>query len=74
MLRAVVSITSNIAEGFGRRNLKEKIQFYAISKASLTELQNQVIICKDVNYLSIKDSKEIWKQTVVVHKNAKCVY
>jgi four helix bundle protein len=30
MLRASISITSNLAEGFGRRNLKEKIQFYYI--------------------------------------------
>jgi four helix bundle protein len=32
--RAAVSITSNIAEGFSRKSLKEKIQFYSMAKAS----------------------------------------
>jgi len=32
--RAAVSITSNIAEGFSRQSLREKIQFYSISKGS----------------------------------------
>ncbi len=50
--RAVVSITSNIAEGFGRRGSKEKSQFYYVAKGSLTELKNQLIISRDVGYLS----------------------
>ena len=52
MKRAVISITSNIAEGFGRRGYKEKIQFYYLSLGSLTELQNQLIVSKDVHYIS----------------------
>ena len=35
MRRAVVSITSNIAEGFGRQTYKEKVQFYYIAQGSL---------------------------------------
>ena len=35
MRRAGVSITSNIAEGFGRKGFKEKIQFYYLAKGSL---------------------------------------
>ncbi|NCU31129.1 four helix bundle protein [Candidatus Saccharibacteria bacterium] len=35
MRRAVVSIPSNIAEGFGRASAKEKTQFYYIAKGSL---------------------------------------
>ena len=35
MQRAAVSITSNIAEGFGRQTLKEKIQFYYQAQGSL---------------------------------------
>src|SRR3989344_224377 len=45
--RAVVSITSNIAEGFSRFSYKEKIQFYSIAFGSLTEVQNQLLISKD---------------------------
>ncbi|MEI6296752.1 MAG: four helix bundle protein [bacterium] len=51
MRRCAVSITSNIAEGFSRRSKKEKIQFYSISLGSITELQNQLIISKDIKYL-----------------------
>lgn len=52
MRRAATSITSNIAEGFGRQGYKEKIQFYYLAQGSLTELKNQIIIAKDIDYLS----------------------
>jgi len=53
--RAVVSVTSNIAEGFSRNSKKEKLQFYYISLGSLTEVQNQIIIAVDLHYISNKD-------------------
>jgi len=68
MLRAVISVTSNIAEGFGRRGKKEKIQFYFMAQASLVELQNQLIISKDVNYLNERDYEVVWGQSILVHK------
>lgn len=68
ILRAVISITSNIAEGFGRRGIKEKIRFYSMSQGSLRELQNQLIIAKDIGYISDKKFNEFWNQTIVVHK------
>jgi four helix bundle protein len=57
--RSAVSITSNIAEGFSRKSLKEKIQFYSMAKASNTELQNQLLITKDGGYLSKEKFKEV---------------
>jgi len=51
MRRAASSITSNIAEGFGRQTIKDKIHFYYLAKGSLTELENQILIAKDVGYL-----------------------
>jgi len=68
LIRAVVSITSNIAEGFGRHGVKEKIQFYYLAQASLAEVQNQVIIAKDVDYINNEQFNEIWNQTIIVHK------
>lgn len=68
MRRAAVSITSNIAEGFSRRGLKEKIQFYAVSSGSLTELQNQVIVSKDIGYLPEKSLEDIQNQLTIVQK------
>lgn len=50
--RAAVSITSNIAEGFSRNSYREKSQFYAIALGSLTEVQNQLLIARDIGYLS----------------------
>lgn len=52
MRRCAVSITSNIAEGFSRQGKKEKLQFYFIAKGSLTELENQLIIARDIEYIS----------------------
>lgn len=49
--RSSISISSNIAEGFYRQSKKEKIHFYFISLSSLAELQNQLLIARDVGYL-----------------------
>jgi four helix bundle protein len=67
MRRASVSVTSNIAEGFGRQGYKEKVQFYYISHGSLTELENQVLIAKDVGYLTVDDFKKIMEQANKTH-------
>lgn len=68
MRRCAVSITSNIAEGFSRQSLKEKVQFYFISLGSLTELQNQALIARDIDYISKEEFKIIADKTVEVHK------
>jgi len=51
MRRCAVSVTSNIAEGFGRRNEKEKVRFYNISEGSVRELQNQLLIARDLKMM-----------------------
>src|SRR3989344_5414560 len=68
MRRAAISITSNIAEGYSRKSYKEKIQFYYMSLGSLTELQNQLYIAKDIEYLSKEKFNEIAAKTVHVSK------
>ncbi len=68
MRRAVISITSNIAEGFSRQSLKEKIQFYSMARGSNTELQNQLLIAKDLNYLDKEKFNQIANQTIKVSK------
>lgn len=67
MRRCVVSITSNIAEGFSRTTVKEKYQFYTMAQGSLTELQNQLLITKDVGYISNDEFQKIAQQTIVVN-------
>jgi four helix bundle protein len=55
MQRAAVSIPSNIAEGSGRRNAKEFIQFLYIAKGSLAELETQLELCYRLHYLQNLD-------------------
>lgn len=66
--RSAVSITSNIAEGFSRRSYREKINFYFIALGSVTELQNQFLIAKDVGYIKENLFQEIARQSIEVHK------
>jgi len=66
--RAAVSITSNIAEGFGRQSYSEKINFYFMARSSNIELQNQLLVSKDVKYLEEKVFKDIANQSIKVHK------
>ena len=49
--RAVVSIPSNIAEGFSRHSNKEFIQFLFISKGSVAEVQSQLYTALDQDYI-----------------------
>lgn len=68
MRRSAVSITSNIAEGFGRQTYKEKVQYYYLSQGSLVELKNQILIAKDVGYLKEKDFKILVDQSNIAHR------
>lgn len=66
--RAVVSFTSNIAEGFSRYSYKEKSQFYSMALGSLTEVQNQLLIAKDIGYLSKEKFQQLADLTVTLNK------
>jgi four helix bundle protein len=68
MRRAAVSITSNIAEGFSRRSKKEKAQFLYMALGSVTELQNQLMIVKDISYISADTFQKLTDKTVIVSK------
>ncbi len=68
MRRAAISITSNIAEGFGRQTYKEKVHFYYIAQGSLTELKNQLLLAKDIEYLQKEVFHEIAEQANTAHK------
>ena len=50
--RAVVSISSNIAEGAGREREKEFYHFLNIAYGSSYELQTQLIICEKLGFIS----------------------
>ena len=54
MRRAVISIASNIVEGFKRKTIKDSLSFYNISESSLEELKYQLLISKDLGYITEK--------------------
>jgi len=61
MRRAALSLTNNIAEGHGRFNYQENIQFCRISRGSLMELIDDLNVCIDEKYFPVdylKDLKE----------------
>ena len=68
MQRAAVSITSNIAEGFGRQTIREKVQFYYQAQGSLTEVKNQLILSKDLNYIYGQEFDKIMDTLITSHK------
>ena len=53
--RAVISIPSNIAEGTGRASKKEKNHFIEIAFGSLTETYCQLLIAKELGYISVDE-------------------
>lgn len=59
MRRAAVSITSNIAEGFGRQTSKDKARFYLHARGSCYEVQSQIYVARDVSYLTADDAANL---------------
>lgn len=50
--RASTSITADISEGFARFHFKDKIRFYYQSRGSVAEVQNFLLIARDLNYIN----------------------
>src|SRR3990167_1240679 len=66
--RSATSISSNIAESFGRQSKLDKIQFYTIARGSNTELQDQLLTARDLGYLSETVCSELSKLAITVNK------
>ena len=65
---ASVSSMSNIAEGFARRSNKEFIQFLYISKSSAAEVQSQLYVALDQEYITQEDFDTIYNQADIVSR------
>ena len=68
MRRAAISVTSNIAEGFSRSSAKDKGHFYIMARSSLTELQSQFLLARDLKYLKNELFLQFADQSVDVSK------
>ncbi len=53
--RASISVSSNLAEGTSRKTNRDKAHFSSLAFSSLMEVLNQVIIGKELNYISTED-------------------
>ena len=65
MRRAAASLTSNIAEGYGRHHWQENTQFYRQSRGSLLELVDQINICLDESYADAQHLEALKREDAV---------
>jgi four helix bundle protein len=64
MRRVAVSMPANIAEGFKRRGLQDKIRFYNTAESSLEELKYYFSLSKDLGYIPSNDDLCLQSETV----------
>lgn len=57
--RAVISVPSNVAEGLGRMSEKEQVRFIEIAYGSLLEVETQLEIASDLQYISTDELSEV---------------
>jgi four helix bundle protein len=61
--RAAVSIPSNVAEGYARRNTTELIYFTSISEGSGTELETLIVVSYEVGHLAAEAAIPLFNET-----------
>ena len=76
--RSALSVPGNIAEGFGRRHIKEKMNFYYDSRGSLSETKSHLIYGYRVGYFEkaafhkqSDNLDDIWKQLNILINSLK---
>ena len=68
LLRAVVSVPTNIAEGKGRNTLKDYIHFLIIARGSLEETKYLIYLSKDLGYIDEQEYCTLQEQLNLVGK------
>ncbi len=68
IIRAVVSISNNIAEGFDRNTKKEFILFLHYSRASGSEVRSMLRLAPRIKLMNDKKSEELIKKVIEVNK------
>jgi len=57
--RAIVSVSSNIVEGFEKSNNNEFVRYLKIAKGSVGEVRNQLYVALSISYISTQEFKEL---------------
>jgi four helix bundle protein len=66
--RAVISVPSNIAEGFGRKTTSDFIHFLHISRGSLYEFQTQLEVSLRLSFISKNEADELLVKAKEIEK------
>lgn len=66
--RASVSVPSNIAEGNSRRSKPDYVQFLKISRGSCSEVETQLLISKNLNFLEENEYIKLNKDIIEISK------
>jgi len=66
--RSAISIASNIAEGAGRNSKKDFNNFLGISNGSICELETQLIIAQQVNFVNQQVLESVQQEIVEIQK------
>lgn len=68
MRRAAILIPSNIAEGHARNSKMDFARFLRIALGSCTELETQVLIARNLEYITTKEIEPIMEQSLAIRK------
>lgn len=66
--RAIISVSSNIVEGFEKNNNNEFIRYLKIAKGSAGEVRNQLYIALMVNYITKTEFEELNRELIDLSK------
>jgi four helix bundle protein len=71
--RAASSVSANIAEGFGRKSAKDKLQFYRIAYGSLLETKNFIYLSTRLGYTDKNKGKEMIERIESLQKQINAI-
>ena len=74
MRKAAISIPSNIAEGHARLSTAEFMRFISITLGSVAELETQIIISFDLDYINQECRNQLVTQTDIIGKMLRGLY